>query len=183
MNCRDAELLLQLAADNELTEDEHVALEMHLTDCVACRRKEAWLELLDEHFEPASNVIIEDGLHVSDQVVAALGQSSLSAEELSPHEMPRRGRLVQFRLNSKPGGVLARYAKAVFKKWFSDKPKKKLPPPTSLEKFRALRNTIESTQETVKGVRSAGRGISVAVSVPVRGLRWALPQLARRDKS
>jgi anti-sigma factor RsiW len=50
MNCRDANLLLQLAEDGEITDSEHSELDAHLSDCLSCRRMNAWLDELSSGY-------------------------------------------------------------------------------------------------------------------------------------
>jgi predicted anti-sigma-YlaC factor YlaD len=80
MNCKDIEILLQLAADNEATEAELTAIDAHLDACLICRRKEAWLELLNERFGEVLNPSIEDSPGLADAVVDALNASQLAED-------------------------------------------------------------------------------------------------------
>ncbi len=53
MNCRDANISLQLAEDGEVSREERAALDAHLGECLDCRRMAAWLEVVEETYPPA----------------------------------------------------------------------------------------------------------------------------------
>jgi len=188
MKCSESEILLQLAADGELIAAERIALDGHLDQCVACRRKEAWLDLLSEQFESAWAGESVDEIALADQVVAALGQT------VSRPEPDRRA--VPARRKKRKSGILSRMAKAALKRALGPAPSEKKaprdptwvdaslsalqPPPTSLEGFRALRG---ASRVPMNGVRQAGQGVSSAVAGSVNGVRWALEKLGRRGRS
>ena len=160
MRCSQAEVLLQLAADGELTRDEANALERHLDDCVSCRRKEAWFELLEEELEPAFRGTTTEGLELADEVVAALRHTAPQVDSTR--------RTVPARSKKKRSGLLARAAKVVFRSVLSPAPKEKKPmrdatwvnaslralqpPPASLEGFRAMGNAVTGPVEGVRSV-------------------------------
>lgn len=188
MNCSQSEILLQLAADGELVDDERIALDEHLSGCIACRRKEAWLELLAEAFEPAlaDESVGEPGL--ADQVVAVLEQT-VRIREPQPRTVPARQK-------KRKSGLLSRMAKAALKRALGPAPAQKEPPrdpswvdaslsalqpaQNSLEGFRAMR---DASRVPMTGVRKAGQGLSTAVAGSVNGVRWALETLGRRSRS
>ncbi|MDJ0766082.1 MAG: zf-HC2 domain-containing protein [Myxococcota bacterium] len=188
MKCRQSEILLQLAADGELTEAEQIALNAHLSQCVACRRKEAWLELVAEAFQPVQADATTGEPSLADQVVAALGQTSHQPDS-KPSTVPAKKKKRKF-------GLLSRVAKAAFKRMVRPAlaEKKASPDPswvvaslsalqspvTSLEGFKAMR---DASRGSMTGVRSATQGVSTAMAGPVNGVRWALDKLPRRSRS
>ena len=170
MKCSQAEILLQLAADGELVENEKVVLDEHLSGCVACRRKEAWFEVLAGELEPAFRSAETSESDLADAVVAAL------RPQIAQTEAPRR--VTPTKPKRQKPGLLARAAKGAFKRMFWPAPKAKKatrdttwvgaslsalqPPPASLDGFRAMRN---------------------ALSGPVRGVRSVLGRRSRRSGS
>ncbi len=179
MNCERAELLLQLAEDGELTDAEGEALESHLEGCVECRRMEAWLEVLDENFESAADVFAESG-GMEDAVVGAMKESALpSIDGVEREPTQRTGKRDQKK------SMVARLAQAAFNRVFKRRKESEpaQPQPTQLERYRALRETIASGQETIENVRAVGSVVGAAVSVPVKGYRLIKPVLTRKDGS
>jgi anti-sigma factor RsiW len=82
MNCRDATLLLQLAEDGETAEFERSELDAHLSDCLSCRRMNAWLDELSSSYPRVGSLdqdIVEAAiLALSREVVQASDEQAQS---------------------------------------------------------------------------------------------------------
>lgn len=80
MNCQDANISLQLALDGEITPEEQEGLDAHLSECLACRRMDAWLD------ELRSDYLAVDALDAgfADDVIAAMMPQAVVAHDDAP---------------------------------------------------------------------------------------------------
>ena len=170
MKCSQAEVLLQLAADGELTPDEANAFEKHLNECVSCRRKEAWFELLEEELEPVFRSTTTESLELADKVVAALHQKAPQGDSTR--------QTVPVRSKKKKAGLLARVAKAAFRRVLGPVPKIKKPTRNATWVNASLR-ALQPPPASLEGFRAMGN----AVTGPVEGVRSALGRRSRRSGS
>ncbi len=88
MNCQDANVSLQLALDGEITAAEREALEAHLSECLPCRRMEAWLDELQSSYPAVGS--LDAGF--AEEVIAAMRGEAVpataAARTVSPDGAP-----------------------------------------------------------------------------------------------
>lgn len=183
MNCRDFEILLQLAADGEITRPEQGFLEEHLDVCVACRRKEAWLQLLEEQFVVAVSPSLEESSLLADAVVEAL-RAPQSGQAMAFGEMSSPGTRT-----SKPRGrkkrLFSRFVSAVWsrRKHKRERAKAKLArEQDGSDWLDASTRALQLAPTSMDGFRAAKQGVSSAVSGPVQGLKWVAGTVTRKGR-
>ncbi len=178
MTCRDVEILLQLAADGEITDEERFTLNAHLDDCVACRRKEAWLELLDEQFPAALSSGLEQSGELADAVVEALG-TPRSVRTLASVESSSVSRST-----AKPARKKGLFSRVVASLW--SRRKRKLAKAKRAQEregwIDASVSALQRTPTSLEGFRAARQGVSSAVSGPMRALKWVAGVWPRRGR-
>lgn len=179
MNCGDFEILLQLAADGEITDEEQSALEVHLDDCVACRRKEAWLELLDEHFALELSPSIQGSSALADAVVDAVG-TPRSAEELADLEASSKRAPTVVRPRARKKGLFSRFVSSVW----SRRKRRRVKSKSSKEQegsgwIDASVSVLQLAPTSLDGFRAAKQGVSSAVSGPMRAFKWVAGAVPR----
>ncbi len=185
MNCRDVEILLQLAADGEVTGEEQSALEAHLAECVECRRKEAWLELLDEQFAVAVSPSIEGGSALADAVVDALGTARSAREAAVLITSSQRKRPAP-KPRTRKKGLFSRVVSSLWSRRQRKREKEKAKQAKEQEGsgwFDASVSALQPAPTSLEGFRAAKQGVSSAVSGPVRAIKWVAGAVPRKGRS
>lgn len=172
MDCVDIEILLQLAADGEVTDEEKILLETHLDECVACRRKEAWLEQLDAHFSVAKGLARDEQSALADAVVAALREpTALVADEMTETDVVSYKRRTKQKKKTKKRRFVSRLVAMV---WPKKKEKKSVEkqPKRNPNWIDASVGAMIPAPTSLDGFRAAKQGVTTAMSGPVRAIRW-----------
>jgi anti-sigma factor RsiW len=184
MNCRDFEILLQLAVDGEVTPEERLTLELHLDSCLACRRKEAWIELLDKHFATVFSPSIEQSSSLADAVVNSLKTQRSGREPVDVEASPSRRRASKPQTRKK--GLFSRFASSLW----SRRKRKQEQEKAKLAKeqegtgwFDASVSALQPAPTSLDGFRAAKLGISSAVSGPIKGLKLVAGAVPRKRRS
>lgn len=172
MNCVDIEILLQLAADGEVTDDEKLLIETHLDECVACRRKEAWLEQLDAHLSAEKGLALEEQSALADAVVAALQEpAALVADTMIETDTVSKKSKAKRKKKAKKKGLVLRLVAMVWPRKRAKKSSEKQPK-RNQNWIDASVGAMVPAPTSLDGFRAAKQGVSTAVSGPVRAVRW-----------
>jgi len=180
MKCRDFEILLQLSIDGEITDEEQIALELHLEGCVACRRKEAWLDLLNEHYtqtrpSPKYHAVLADA------VVDALRtpQSKLLNVEISspsPSTPPSKPQ-------TKNRNLFSRFVSSLWSRQKRKRERNRANAQKNSGWFDASVSAICPAPLSLDGFRTAKQGVSSAVWGPVQALKLVAGAVPRKERS
>ncbi len=182
MKCTDFEILLQLAADGEILETERSALEAHLDDCVACRRKEAWLELLDEQFAVALSPSIQDSSAIADAVVDAL--APLPMQTLADVETPTSRKKQKNRAQPRKKRLFMRVVSSLWSRRKRKQAKAKvIQEKESSSWLDASVSALQPAPTSLEGFRAARQGVSSAVSGPVQALKLVAGGMPPKGRS
>ena len=173
MNCVEIEILLQLAADGEVTSEEALLIENHLDQCVACRRKEAWLQQLETHLAVEDGLGIEEREALADAVVDALRGPMVIADAIGESESVSSPREAKRRKKTKKRGLFSRIVAMVWSRKKDRKAgEKRTKQPRNPSWIDASVGAMMPTPTSLDGFRAARQGVSTAVSGPIRAIRW-----------
>jgi len=182
MKCGEVEILLQLAADGEITSEERAIIEAHLDDCVVCRRKEAWLDFLAEHLPNALGSALPNRQELADDIIEQLlPRSETAAVEPSTAERKQHH---TGKLRVRKRKLLTRIAVSL---WTRRK-RKRAEQREREEKSRggwldASVSALQPGTTSLDGFRAAKQGVNAAVQGPKNALKLVSGALPGRDRS
>lgn len=184
MKCREAELLLQLSIDGEITGNERALLEAHLDDCVVCRRREAWLDFIEEQLADVLGPSVPDSEQLADEVLNAVLLKKERQDKLPvvSDSEEKKGRTANHRKRKRK--MLTQLARALWKRTGRKKAKQEV----KRESVRggwldASVSALQPRPVSLEGFRAVRQGMSAAVRGPASALKLVAGALPGKDKS